>query len=187
MLIAGDSPVDLLHHDSPRLTLICHTDLVDPLPCSAFRLAELYESKGDDFVRDFHGWFAIVLYDHEQRRLKAWTDHWGIRRVVYTIRDGMLLVGSDLRLLLPACDDPPEIDPVAILEYAQFAYVPAPRTIYAGFRRLEPGCRLTGAESRKYWDMDYPVDDRNPRPISAWARDTEKAIRDAVTLHTSTA
>ena len=57
-----------------------------------------------------------------------------------------------------------ELDPFAIEEYFALGYVPEPRTIYAGVRKLPPGHTLTirrgrpVPEPREYWDVRFTLD-----------------------------
>jgi asparagine synthase (glutamine-hydrolysing) len=192
MSVQGNGELERFVHCSPRLVLICHTDLLGSGECNDFYeanrnpaafLARLYEQRGDSFARDLHGWFGIVLYDHEQRTMKAWTDHFGVRRLVYKDAPEALGIASDLRLLNGLFPRQPEIDSIAVVEYLQHACIPAPRTIYKGAQRLESGHFLTSkprASTQMYWDMSYP--EVHDRGVTEWAKETYKAIESAVAL-----
>jgi asparagine synthase (glutamine-hydrolysing) len=169
--IASEKSVEDLVHWGRQLSLICDCDLlaadeIDAVvesapPSTAALLAALYARHGDDFVQHLHGAFAIVLYDHQQEVLKAWTDHFGVKRIVFRDTADGLGIANDLRLLMKLVGRAAEIDQVAIVEYLQYSCIPAPRTIYKGFNRLEPGHQLRGRvrpESRAYWDVTF--DDR---------------------------
>jgi asparagine synthase (glutamine-hydrolysing) len=192
MSIQGDS--DLKHRifQSPQLVLICDTDLLGSGNCSDFHeasgnpaefLAKKYRQGGDEFARDLHGWFGIILYDSEQDTIKAWTDHFGVRRLVYRDASKSFGIASDLRLLNRFFVEQPTIDPAAILEYLQYSCIPAPHTIYKDTQRLEPGHHLTckpAASAQVYWDMRYP--EALDRSLSRWATETYEAIESAVSL-----
>lgn len=188
--IQGDCAISHCVHTSPRLILICHTDLLDSGAGDDLReanqspasyLARLYEQQGDKFARDLHGWFGIVLYDLKQNALKAWTDHFGVRRIVYRETSGGLGIASDLRLLNGLFAQSPEIDPQAILEYLQYTCIPAPRTIYKNTFRLKPGCQLASQRevvTKPYWDIKY--EELEGRSLKTWAAETFDAIKSAV-------
>src|SRR5437870_2241710 len=165
---ASDQPVGERVHWGEQVSLICDCDLLPTYGedgvseakavSPADRLAALYERYGEDFVHRLRGTFAIVVYDHLQGVLKAWTDHFGVRRIVYRITGDGLGVANDLRLVLSFTERDPELDPVAVVEYLQYSCIPAPRTIYKGFKRLEPGHQLSGGmnpTSRAYWDVIF--------------------------------
>ncbi len=190
MSIQGDCNLENNVYTSPRLALICHADLLGSGSCDDFREANLrpaeylagrYEQRGDDLAQDLRGWFGLVLYDYEQNTLKAWTDHFGVRRIVYRAAEGALAIASDLRLLNEFGNQVPEVDSAAILEYLQYTCIPAPRTIYKDTFRLEPGHRLISRPtitSRAYWDMRY--EEKEGRSLKSWAAQTYEAIESAV-------
>jgi asparagine synthase (glutamine-hydrolysing) len=192
MSIQGDRDLDRRIFQSPELILICDTDLLGSGDCSDFReansdpatfLAKRYKSMGDNFARDLHGWFGIILFDCRESAIKAWTDHYGVRRLVYKDSSEIFGIASDLRILNQCVNAQPEIDPVAILEYMQYTCIPAPRTIYKNIKRLKPGHFLTSkpsADARMYWDMSYP--ETQDRSLSRWAKETFQAIESAVSI-----
>src|SRR5215813_10369338 len=95
MRIDGDQPVNPFFFDDPDWTLICRADLFEPrsfINVAAY-LGGLYRDQGDRFVCGLHGTFAIILYDHNQRTLKAWTDHFGAERLLFRECAASLVVG----------------------------------------------------------------------------------------------
>jgi hypothetical protein len=188
MMIVGDRPVSDSFYTSPAVTLVCHCDIVEPVlpgvPDAAL-LAQLYEKHGDSFVRLLRGWFAILLYDHKSDELKIWTDHFGVRRIIYEETQAALAAASDIRMMLPWRRKSPDIDLNAILEYLLYTCIPAPHTIYRGIKRLPPGHGLSSptAKALAYWDMSYPEDARPRLSETDWAAAVESGIRHAVQRH----
>ena len=80
--------------------------------------------------------------------------------------DGLLAFGSELKALLAHPGLGRELDPYAVEEYFALGYVPEPRTIYAGARKLPPAHTLTirrgrpVPEPREYWDVRFTLDNR---------------------------
>src|SRR5207248_3117162 len=72
-------------------------------------------------------------------------------------------VGSELKSLAAHPELRRELDPFAVEEYFAFGYIPEPRTIYAGARKLPPAHTLTvrrGAvvpPPREYWDVRFTL------------------------------
>jgi asparagine synthase (glutamine-hydrolysing) len=185
MSIEGDQPLDSLFLDDPELTLICRADLLEPEsgPNVAAYLGRLYRAQGDKFVAAIRGTFAIVLYDHERRTLKAWTDHFGAERLVYFELGDSLMVSTDIGKLLNVCQQYPDISPAAIHEYLQYTCIPTPKTIYKGISKVAPGHQLTSkpvTTTRPYWDMVYRYPEGPSRSESAWATETREAVSSAV-------
>jgi asparagine synthase (glutamine-hydrolysing) len=91
-------------------------------------------------VRRFVGMFAFALWDRQERRLHLVRDRLGIKPLYWGWSRGALLFGSELTALRRDPAFEARVDPGAIASFLQFNYVPAPHAIFAGFRKLEPGC-----------------------------------------------
>lgn len=182
MSVSGDEPVERFLYDSPEVSVICRADLPASDSNVAPAIARLYERLGDSIADELRGAFAIILYDKKLRVLKAWADHFGAERLVFAEQPGFLAIATDARLLLPLFAERPEIDPVAVQQYLQYSCIPAPKTIFVGISRLQAGHQLTsrpGPQVRAYWDMRYD-ESHESKSEAAWAADTERALRSAV-------
>jgi asparagine synthase (glutamine-hydrolysing) len=117
-----------------------------------------YLEYGIDVLSKLNGMFAIAIWDRDRRRLVLARDRAGEKPLHYTQRDGRLTFGSELKALLRSPDVCREIDWQAFSDYFTMGYIPAPRTIYDGIRKLLPGHCLVyenGALSeRPYWTLD---------------------------------
>jgi asparagine synthase (glutamine-hydrolysing) len=93
------------------------------------------------------GMFAIALWDVQQHTLHLARDRFGEKPLYYgwTGSDGAraFVFGSELKSLraFPGFTNP--VCRQALAQYMRFMYVPAPRSIYQGVYKLEPGCVLT--------------------------------------------
>jgi len=90
-------------------------------------------------IRRFVGMFAIAVWDAEQRELHLVRDRLGIKPLHTFWAPGLLAFGSELRALMALREVPGSIDREALLQYLRYLYVPAPRTILEGVRKLPPG------------------------------------------------
>jgi asparagine synthase (glutamine-hydrolysing) len=143
----------------------------------------MYREKGDRFVRELRGAFGIILYDHTNRTLKAWTDHFGVERLLFAQSAQSLVVATDIRLVTMTQHSSREISPAAIQEYLLYTCIPTPKTIYEGVSKLAPGHQLISRPTiatRSYWDMVY--DERRESRLSEgeWANRTREAVKSAV-------
>src|SRR5262249_19086357 len=76
-------------------------------------------------------------------------------------RDGRLLFASELKSILLCDQIDRQLDPQAIEEFFAYGYIPDPRSIYRGVRKLAPGhylcVRTDGvvSEPPAYWDIQF--------------------------------
>jgi asparagine synthase (glutamine-hydrolysing) len=120
-------------------------------------IALLYQDRGLAFVDALRGMFAVAVWDRRNRRLVLARDRLGEKPLYWRLADGRLSWASEPKALLATGDVAPTIDRVALAQYLQFGYVPAPRTIYQGIRKLPAASTLVweGGEPRieRYWDI----------------------------------
>ncbi len=119
----------------------------------------LYEQKGADFLDDLRGMFALAVWDPRSRELVLACDRVGKKPLYYTQTDSGFAFASELKSLLVVPGVSRDVDPVAIDEYLTYQYVPAPRSIFRGIRKLLPAHRLVLRDGRMleqpYWELSY--------------------------------
>ena len=103
--------------------------------------------------------FAIALWDDRDRRLVLARDRLGIKPLMYYDSGTFIAFASEMSSLLSYGDIPRDIDPEALHLYLAFEYVPAPRTILKGVKKLPPATILSYKECGEvnhatYWQ--YP-------------------------------
>jgi asparagine synthase (glutamine-hydrolysing) len=119
-------------------------------------IVHAFEQWGKDCVKRFNGMFAFALWDTRRRELFLARDHLGIKPLYYVELGGRILFGSEIKALLqdPAC--PREVDVQALAELFTFRYVPSPKTLFKGIRKLPPGHRMfvshRGVEVERFWE-----------------------------------
>ena len=109
------------------------------------------------------GMFAFALWDRRDRALYLARDRMGEKPLYYGWQgsgsERVMLFGSDLAAIEAHPAFKPEIDRGALNLFMRHNYVPAPRSIYAGIKKLMPGhwaCFRPGSEAPEchaYWDM----------------------------------
>jgi asparagine synthase (glutamine-hydrolysing) len=131
-------------------------------------IVHLYEDEGPDCFAHLNGMFAIALWDANRRRLVLGRDRCGKKPLVYRQEPGRLLFASELKSLLQIPGLPRDIDPAAIDEYLTYQYVPHPKTIFRGFKKLPPGhlaiYENDRLEVRPYWQPDFAHEQAIARP-----------------------
>ena len=100
------------------------------------------EAWGRDALGRFNGMFALAWWDDARRSLLLARDHAGIKPLYYAIQPGGAAFGfaSTLEALLDIpWIDPRAVDPDALRDLLALAHIPAPGSLVAHTRQLEPG------------------------------------------------
>jgi asparagine synthase (glutamine-hydrolysing) len=122
-------------------------------------IVHLYEEKGERFVEDLEGMFAIAVWDVRRERLVLARDRFGKKPLLYADDGRTLRFGSEFTALLADGSIPRDMDFEALDAYLAFMSVPAPLTIYKAIRKLPPASVLVrdakGARIESYWSLAY--------------------------------
>lgn len=99
--------------------------------------------------------YGLALWDARRRTLVLARDPFGVKPVYYRDDGRRLLFGSEIRAIL--CDPTVrrEIDREALDAFLALSFVPAPRTAFAGIRKLLPGealiCSPEGVRTHQFY------------------------------------
>lgn len=105
-----------------------------------------YEQHGVDCVRHLNGIFAFVIWDDRERRLVAARDAFGVKPLYWWTDGRRLAVASEIGALLDAGLVTPTVDRIALDHYLACRFVPSPRTLFEGIRKLAPASTLVAGE-----------------------------------------
>ena len=107
------------------------------------------------------GMFAIALWDRQNKTLSLARDRLGEKPLYFGWvgkRDqSAFAFASELKALRAYPGFNNLIDRQSLAQYLRFMYVPAPRSIFQGIYKLEPGCILTIAELPPLQAPDQPL------------------------------
>ncbi|MBF0166077.1 MAG: asparagine synthase (glutamine-hydrolyzing) [Alphaproteobacteria bacterium] len=107
-------------------------------------LLRLLMRHGKEALSKLVGMFALALWDKQSQELLLARDALGIKPLLYApLPGGGLAFASELLALVHVPGVGTAIDREALSAYLACLYVPAPRTIYSGIKKLEPGQWLT--------------------------------------------
>ncbi len=144
-------------------------------------IVHLYEEYGTDCFRRLRGMFAIALWDSRERKLLLARDRVGKKPLYYAADDKRILFGSELKCLLAAGGLDRDIDAEALSDYFSLGYIAAPKTIYRGVRKIQPGHYLEisarGSREVSYWDISFAKVEN--RTEEEWSESLRHAICDA--------
>ncbi|MDR2417058.1 MAG: asparagine synthase (glutamine-hydrolyzing), partial [Holosporales bacterium] len=88
------------------------------------------------------GMFAFALFDRHDSVLWCARDRLGIKPLYWGELDGVFAFGSELKALRAYRNWRPILDLNSVASFVRFNYIPAPRTVYKGVHKLEPGCLI---------------------------------------------
>ena len=120
-------------------------------------IIHLYEEYGERAFSRLNGIFAFAIYDGRKRCLLLARDHFGVKPLYYTLRNGSLIFGSEIKAILQDPSVPRELDYEAFNSFLTFRYNPSPGTLFKDIQKLYPGYyfKITSggaAELHSYWD-----------------------------------
>jgi asparagine synthase (glutamine-hydrolysing) len=95
-----------------------------------------YEEHGLDCVRHLNGIFAFVIWDERNQRLVAARDAFGVKPLYWWTDGRRVAVASEVGAILAAGLAEARVDRVALDHYLACRFVPAPRTLFDGIRKL---------------------------------------------------
>jgi asparagine synthase (glutamine-hydrolysing) len=99
-----------------------------------------------------------------------------------------MVFGSELKALMRHPGVSRDLDPCAIEDYFTFGYVPDPRSIYRGVRKLEPGTCLSlhrgmpPATPVRYWDAPLDLEARSPSDPAETCAELRERLKASVGL-----
>ena len=152
--------------------------------CAAETLLRAYEHWDKDVVHHLRGAFAFALWDARKERLMIARDRFGEKPLYLCERGGSLYFASELRALLKIPGIPAQPDPGATHDYLAYRYVPAPRTLIGGIRKLMPGTCALWQFGRlreiRYWtppDRGSRVAQQPGEPIAGFTERLDEAVK----------
>jgi asparagine synthase (glutamine-hydrolysing) len=156
-------------------------------------LLHLYERDGLAMLQALNGIFAFAIHDArdsgrpdgmECGALFLARDQLGVKPLYYAEPEAGFLFGSEIKALI--CDSglSRSIDPIALHQMLAYLWTPAPRTMLAGVRKLEPGAAIIVHQGRvrRHWLYYLPPYDgkRDSRPAAEIASDLGAHVASAV-------
>lgn len=144
-----------------------------------------YEEYGEKCVHHLRGMFAFAIWDGKKKELFLARDRVGIKPLYYYWNSRKFLFASEIKSILQDPTVKREIDSLALDDYLTYLYIPAPKTIFQGIRKLLPGHTLTvsekGLKEQEYWDIVFEPQN-GLREADSAAGLLEK-LRESVALH----
>jgi asparagine synthase (glutamine-hydrolysing) len=151
---------------------------------AAEMLARAYEQWDKDVVHHLRGAFALALWDLGKERLMLARDRLGEKPLYLADHAGALYFGSETKALTRLPGMKPQPDPEGVRDYLAYRYVPGPRTLLAGVRKLMPGTYALWQFGRlrevRYWsppDRVPPSKDASADPVADFTEKLDEAVQ----------
>jgi asparagine synthase (glutamine-hydrolysing) len=130
--------------------------------CDTEVIVHAWEEWGEACLERFNGMFAFALWDAARETLFLARDRLGEKPLYYSfLNDGRLLFASEMKSLVLSPHLDRRLDPQAIEEFFAYGYIPDPRSIYLGVRKLAPAHSLLvrrgepPPEPHSYWELRF--------------------------------
>jgi asparagine synthase (glutamine-hydrolysing) len=102
-------------------------------------LLRAYQHWGSDVVSHLRGMFAFAIWDSRNERLFLARDRFG-EKPLFLHEDGAgLYFASEIKALLRIPGIRTTVDLHSVWDYLAYRYVPGPKTLFSGIRKLLPG------------------------------------------------
>ena len=125
-------------------------------------ILHLYQRYGLDFVSHLNGQFAIALWDKRIEQLLLIRDRVGICPLFYTVDQGKLVFGSEVKALKPALSNGLSLSAEALDQIFTFWAPVSPNTIFKNVFEVPPGHMMvvdrSTIKSIQYWEWSYDDD-----------------------------
>jgi len=112
--------------------------------------------------------FGVALWDARRRRLLLYRDRIGKKPLYWSLRNGHLIFGSEIKAVLTHPEVSRHLDYKALYHYFSLKNCSAPATAYEDIRQLLPGHYLVWEDGKMrqapYWRLDFsrPLTDITP-------------------------
>lgn len=122
-------------------------------------LIAAYEKWGIDFLNKLKGMFAFGLYDEQKKKLFLVRDRFGIKPLYFYKDNENIIFASEIKAILASKVPKKEIDFSAFSDYFVYRYIPSPKTIWQGIKKVPPAHYLEVDteslinSSKEYWNL----------------------------------
>jgi len=118
-------------------------------------LLRAYQRWGEGVCAKLRGMFAFAIWDAGSQRLFMARDRFGEKPLFLREQDGGLFFASEIKALLEIPGFSAAVHLAAVWDFLAYRYVPGPKTLFEGVRKLAPGTWAKWEQGRltecRYW------------------------------------
>jgi len=149
-------------------------------------ILHLYEDYGPECLKQLNGQFALAIWDIKEQTLLLGRDRIGIRPLFYTVKDGQLIFGSEIKTILAYPGVTARFDPVALDQIFTFWSTLPSRSIFEGIHEVPPGQYLVAKDGniklQDYWSLDFSEATETPHSLQDYLDEFECLLVDAARI-----
>jgi asparagine synthase (glutamine-hydrolysing) len=141
---------------------------------------------GEAAINDWNGMFAVAVWAPKEKSLLLVRDRMGVKPLYYYWDGKTFIFASEIKAILASGLVEHKIDEQAIWDYLSFRYIPGPRTVWQGVRKVPPGHLLRFTiggqpEIERYWQSEVLAGEE-ARPEQEVDAEFAELFLDAVNL-----
>lgn len=144
-----------------------------------------YEEYGADLLPKLRGMFAFVIWDSKTKTFFGARDFFGIKPFYYSMQNGHLVYGSEIKSILEYPDFKKEVNKEALENYLTFQYSVLPETFFKGVYKLPPAHYFTFQNGKmdihRYWEPVFEPDQN--KSLEQFVDDIDKVMQDSIQKH----
>jgi len=134
-------------------------------------IIQAYLADGLAAFEKLDGMFAVSLWDQRDRRLVLARDRFGVKPLYYTVADGRLVFGSEIKALLLADGVRPRLNYRALAQHFTFQNMLDDSSFFEGVSMLPAGqllvCDEHGIERKRFYQWQAEAGDMPALPEAA--------------------
>ncbi|CAA6799599.1 MAG: Asparagine synthetase [glutamine-hydrolyzing] (EC, partial [uncultured Sulfurovum sp.] len=148
-----------------------------------------YKQWGIESVHKFIGMFAFVIYDQVKQKLFLLRDRAGVKPLYYYMNNNVFMFSSEIKSFHKHPSFSKKLNKEVLPFYFQFAYIPAPYSIYENCFKLKPAhyieydLKSKKHSIHKYWDIhDFYLMDKFNKNETEITKEIETLLLDSCQL-----
>jgi len=139
-------------------------------------LLRAYQHWGGEVVHHLRGMFAFAIWDARNERLFVARDRFGEKPLFVYENGSGLYFASEIKALLRVPGVTARVNLEAVWDYLAYRYVPGPKTLFTGIRKLMPGTTATWERGTLREERYWSAPDRSPSRTQQPQRDAVPAF-----------
>jgi len=124
-------------------------------------LLHLFIKEGEKCLQKLNGFFAFAIYDKQEGTVFIARDRLGIKPLYYLSDENRVLFASEMKSIIEYGIEK-QLDYTALKTYLQLNYIPAPRTMFSGVKKLLPGQFIKISHEGVQIETYYEVEKKQP-------------------------